>query len=158
MSRRWVFVIGTGLLLAGLLAVAMLSTVEAGLPDEAEAVLNRYLASQRAAFEIDQVTPARQPERLNRSMGQPLTIEDQPGGADSPALYAGEVIRPPADSGELPLPPQAAWCVWLVDRRDESLAGELIVVTQHEQLYGEQWGLFRVDQALAAQLGCQVGS
>lgn len=157
MNRRWVFVSGTGLLLAGLLTLLFLFQAGTRLPERGEEELNRYLAMQPGTIEITQITLASQPKRFDPQMGRALSFRQPSSISDSPGLYRSEVIRPPTDDAGLPFPAQTIWCAQLVDRAGESPPATLILVTLHEQLYTEQWGLFEVNQRVAGAVGCWDG-
>jgi hypothetical protein len=157
MKRIAFVLIATALLLA-VLVIVFTAEFKPQFPPEGQALLDDYLALSPETT-VQAISLAGHPEKLTQDMVDRLDGDQEPQDLEVDDIADQPVIKPIA-GGSLRFPPQETWCI-LLDRGGK-IAGEVLFVTRHENLYGSQWALYRgLDRAsspssdqVSATIGC----
>ena len=159
MKRRIAIILIPSLLFIGVLSVLILNQFSGGLPAEAQAVLNSYLAAVpgEGLKEEAQTTAvyAQASDRFTADMGRPLIHAPIEAYRTSPVLYDGDIIRPANETADFALPAQEVWCVEL---EQSGKAAEYYFLARYENLYGSTWVLYQSQNGREATetVGCNA--
>lgn len=153
MKKRILYILVPSLLFIGVMASLIISQFSSRLPAEAQDILNSYLEAIPGEVTNTTVMYALDIDQFTAEMGRPLLHAPIEEYRTSPVLFDGDVIRPPEEATQFPLPVQELWCVTLTQ---QNKAAEYYFLARHDNLYGATWVLYQSPsgKTAAQTVGC----
>ena len=149
MKKRMAIIVIPTLLFTGVIAALLYSQFSGRLPAEAQHVLDSYLAATPGEVGVKSVSYVQEAEQFTAELGRPILHAPIEEYRTSPILYDGDIIRPPEEQSQFPIPAQELWCVTL---EMSSNSAEFYFLARHENLYGSTWVLYEAQSGQSA--GC----